>query len=163
MKKIVPAFIVIWGLLLLACGGDKFPIPQQPDTTDGTIAVGDTVYLQLNPVWGTENGYGFNQPMDILLGREPLIYVADTGNDRILMLDLAGNILGSSQPIPGPVALTQDGKLRLQVVTNSNKVFRIDLVAILNDVLGFYIIVIHYPKFSLRCVSSILPLLIPSM
>ena len=68
------------------------------------------------------------------MGREPLLYVADTGNDRVVMLDLAGNVLGQSQPIVGPVALTQDAKLRLLIVTDSNKIYRIDLVAVTHDI-----------------------------
>lgn len=112
-----------------ACGGEKFPLPPQPDD-DGTAVVSDTTYLQLRPVWGTETGYPLNQPQDILLGREPLIYIADTGNDRVLMLDLAGNILGQSQPVDHPVALTQDSKLNLLIVTESNKIYRINLVAV---------------------------------
>lgn len=104
----------------------------------GTTAVGDTTYIQLTPVWDDSTGYDFNQPSDILLGREPLIYIADTGNDRILMLDLAGNVLpgpgAQSQPVENPVALTQDSKLNLFIVTDSNKIFKIDLVAVNHDI-----------------------------
>jgi len=119
--------------LLAACGGDKFPLPEPPDG-EGTTAVNDTTYLQLNPVWGPETNYGLNQPKDILIGREPLIYIADTGNNRILMLDLAGNILGISQTVDNPVALTQDSKLNLLIVTDSNKIYRINLVANNHDI-----------------------------
>ncbi len=44
---------------------------------------GDTVYVQLNPVWE-----GFNNPQDIYVGRDPFIYVADTDNDRVVMMNL---------------------------------------------------------------------------
>ncbi len=121
-------------MLLLAgsfgCGGEKFPLPQQPEGTAGTTVVSDTTYLQLRPVWGRETGYDFKQPQDVMVGREPLIYIADTGNDRILMLDLAGNLLGQSQTIDHPIALTQDSKLNLLVVTGSNKIYRLNLVAV---------------------------------
>lgn len=124
---------LLLGLLLFACGGDKFPLPEQPED-GGTSAVNDTTYLQISPVWGPATNYDFNQPKDILVGREPLIYVADTGNNRVLMLDLAGNILGASQTIENPVGLAQDSKLRLHIVTDSNKIFRIDLVAHQHDI-----------------------------
>lgn len=120
--------------LLLSCGGEKFPLPQQEEGNGGTSAVSDTVYLQIRPVWEPATGYDFNQPRDVLLGREPLVYVADTGNDRIVMLDLAGNILGQSQPVENPVAITQDSKLNLLIVTDSNKIFRINLVAVKHNI-----------------------------
>jgi hypothetical protein len=121
-------------LVLTACGGEKFPLPEQPDDTGGSIVVSDTTYIQLRPVWDAETGYTLNQPQDILMGREPLIYIADTGNDRILMLDLAGNILGQSPAIDNPVALTQDSKLNLLIVTDSNKIYRINLVAVQHQI-----------------------------
>lgn len=116
-------------LFLAACGGEKFPLPEQPTSLDGIGAVSDTTYLQLRPVWGPATNYAFSQPRDVLLGREPLVYVADTGNDRIVMLDLSGNILGQSQAVENPVALTQDARLNLLIVSDSNKIYRIDLVA----------------------------------
>ncbi len=108
-------------------------MPQQPEN-DGNTAIDDTTYLQLSPVWDAGTGYDFSGPKDILLGREPLIYVADTGNDRIVMLDLAGNVLGSSQAIENPVSLAQDSKLRIVAVTDSNKIYRLDLVAVGHEI-----------------------------
>ena len=48
----------------------------------------------------------------MIIGREPFVYVADTYNDRIVMLNLNGNVLGARQ-IKRPVALAQDYKLNL--------------------------------------------------
>ncbi len=117
-------------VLSLYCGGEKVALPTQPDLSQDDLAISDTSYLQLRPVWGPETGYDLSQPRDVLLGNEPLVYIADTGNDRILMLDLAGNILGQSQAIENPVALDQDTKLNLIIVTDSNKIYRINLVAV---------------------------------
>ncbi|MEK7728715.1 MAG: hypothetical protein AAB354_09900 [candidate division KSB1 bacterium] len=114
---------------MTSCGVEKFPLPQEQNTNQGNTAVSDTTYLQLRPVWNAATGYDLKAPHDILVGREPLIYLADTDNHRILMLDLAGNILGSSQRLEHPVALTQDSKLNLLVVTDSNKIYRLNLVA----------------------------------
>lgn len=117
-------------LVLCACGGEKFPLPGPTGDTDGTTAVSDTFYIQLRPDWpDAESGYTLNAPEDILLGREPLVYIADTGNDRILMLDLAGRLLGISQPIENPTGLAQDSKLNLLIVTGTNKIYRINLVS----------------------------------
>lgn len=115
--------VLLWG-----CGGEKFSLPQQPEQLSNQSVVTDTTYIQIKPDWDNKTGYNFNQPQDILLGREPLIYVADTGNDRILVLDLGGNVIGESQPVENPISITQDSKLNLLIVNNSNKIFRINLV-----------------------------------
>jgi DNA-binding beta-propeller fold protein YncE len=115
--------------------GDKFDVSELTSTGGSSANItGDTVYVQLNPEWK-----GFNNPQDILIGREPFIYVADTENDRVVMLNLNGDILGSRH-IRRPVALGQDYKLNLIVCaqldtvvngqTNSfGAVYKLDLVA----------------------------------
>jgi len=134
-KGLGTSFLAFMGLAAFAllivtthCG-QKYPLPPIKSEERPEMYVGDTLFVQLSPVWGPSTGYSFSEPQDILVGREPLIYVADTGNDRIVMLDLAGNILGESQTIPHPVALTQDSYLNLIIVNNTNKVFKIDLYA----------------------------------
>lgn len=134
MMKVLFSALLMTLFFTLSCGGEKFALPEAPEENDGTIAVSDTTYIQLTPVWEPATGYDLNQPKDILIGREPLIYVADTGNNRILMLDLAGNILGESQQVENPVGLTQDSKLNLLIVTDTNKIYRINLVAIQHDI-----------------------------
>lgn len=126
---------VAWALLVigLASCGSKFTPPDQT-TDDGSSAVDDTTYIQLRPVWDRSSGFDFSRPHDVLIGRETLVYVADTGHDRITMLDLAGNILGHSAPIDSPVAVAQDAKLRLVVVSGRNLLFRIDLFAVAHDI-----------------------------
>ncbi|MBN1423334.1 hypothetical protein JXA88_02150 [Candidatus Fermentibacteria bacterium] len=110
-------------LLGLASCGAKFT-PPEPTLDDGSTAVDDTTYLQLRPVWE-----GFSRPHDVLIGRETLVFVADTGNNRVAMLDLVGNSLGYSAPIDSPVAVAEDAKLRLLVATGKNFLLRIDLFA----------------------------------
>jgi len=113
------------GALVLWAGcGEKLPLPAPPVDIP-PLTVSDTTYIQLSPVW-----HGFNQPKDVLVGREPLIYVADTGNNRVVMMDIAGNPLGASRPIAHPVALSQDSRLRLLIVNETNVVYRLDLYAV---------------------------------
>jgi len=129
----------IFTLLLLhifAFGcGDKFNLNQFDLTESNPNIGGDTVYIQLNPVWE-----GFNKPQDIIVGSEPFIYVADTKNDRIVMLNLDGQILGI-RAIQKPVALAQDFQLNLIVsakfdtIVNGisqtyNAIYKIDLAAV---------------------------------
>ena len=131
MKKIyfVQIFLVL--LVLLGCD-DKFQIPTMDVKQPGNI--GDTVYIRQKPDWT-----GFNQPEDIIVGREPFIYVADTYNDRIVMLNVAGQFLGEKK-IKRPVALAQDYRLNLlvcaqfdttinNVATTYSAVYKIDLVS----------------------------------
>ncbi|MFN3695306.1 MAG: hypothetical protein ACK4UV_09875, partial [Ignavibacterium sp.] len=131
MKKfskniLVAVSILIFSLLFLSCE-DKFELPTTTGT--GNIA-GDTVYVQLNPAWE-----GFNNPQDIYIGNEPFIYVADTDNDRIVMMNLAGTVLGTKS-IKRPVAISQDYQLNLIVCsefdtlgTTFGAVYKINLVA----------------------------------
>ncbi len=131
MKKIYFVQIFLILLVLLGCD-DKFQIPTMDVKQPGNI--GDTVYIRQKPDWT-----GFNQPEDIIVGREPFIYVADTYNDRIVMLNVAGQFLGEKK-IKRPVALAQDYRLNLlvcaqfdttinNVATTYSAVYKIDLVS----------------------------------
>ena len=75
--KVIYCFTVIM-LLTIGCE-KKIDTSQLTGPTNANIT-GDTVYVQLNPPWT-----GYNQPQDIIVGREPFIYVADTDNDRVVM------------------------------------------------------------------------------
>lgn len=127
--------IVIIGVItILSSCADKFDL-NQVDLSGGEGNIGgDTVYVLLNPIWD-----GYNKPQDVMVGREPFIYVADTENDRVVMLNLAGEIL-SSTTIKHPVALAQDYRLNLivcaqfdTVINGSTRtfsaVYKLDLVA----------------------------------
>lgn len=88
---------------------DKLDITQFDDAYDDDSSIGDTVYIQLNPIWE-----GFNNPQDMIIGKETFIYVADTDNDRIVMMNVAGDVLGEIGVLQ-PVALEQDYQLNLIV------------------------------------------------
>ncbi|MCS6966298.1 MAG: hypothetical protein NZ473_05990 [Candidatus Kapabacteria bacterium] len=104
-------FPVLTVLVLFQGAGCLVERPSMPTGPAGdTIRVGDTVYVPLEPAWT-----GFRNPSDVLVGREPFLYVADTDNHRIVMLDLAGRLVGISPPIRRPVALAQDGHFDLLV------------------------------------------------
>ncbi|NWG28827.1 MAG: hypothetical protein HXY48_09875 [Ignavibacteriaceae bacterium] len=132
--KLVFYLIILFSIIVISGCQDKFDINQFNDvSTDGNLS-GDTVYVQISPVWS-----GFNKPQDILVGKEPFLYVADTENDRIVMLNLDGKILGTKS-IKRPVAIAQDYKLNLIVcaqfdtIVNSetktfSAVYKIDLVS----------------------------------
>lgn len=100
-------FLLTIFLMIISGCVDKFE-PPVSSTNTGNIA-GDTLYIPVNPAWE-----GFNNPQAILIGNEPFIYVADTDNNRIVMLNIAGQVLGA-RSIQKPVALAQDYLLDLIV------------------------------------------------
>jgi len=120
-------------LITFSCG-EKFPLPPAPKGQSNLPGVSDTTYIQQYPIWDVASGFDFNSPTAILIGNEPFIYVADSANNRIVMLDLAGNFVGVSQYIPGPVAISQDGRLNLIVVNNTNKIYKINLFSVHHNI-----------------------------
>lgn len=115
----------------MSCVEEKYPFPDLKDVSGPDVpVVNDTLYIQQSPVWDVSAGYDFSGPEDIFVGREPFLYVADTKNNRIVMLDLAGNVLGASPNIPHPIAITQDSRLNLLIVNGTNRIYRMDLYAV---------------------------------
>ncbi|MDT8322959.1 MAG: hypothetical protein RRA94_02520, partial [Bacteroidota bacterium] len=96
-------------LLFFAACGDTFDTADL-GTTPPQDSYGDTSYVLQQPVWT-----GFSEPADVHLGREPFVYVAERGADRVTMLDLAGTVIGSSGFILRPTAISQDYRLDLLV------------------------------------------------
>ena len=124
--------VIILAIFTIGCV-DKFEPPVSTGQ-QGNIA-GDTVYVQINPAWE-----GFNNPQDIFIGNEPFIYVADTDNNRIVMMNLAGDILGTRE-IKRPVAISQDYQLNLIVCAEFDTagqtfggVFKLDLFSSGHDI-----------------------------
>jgi len=110
VKRIILLFVLFVVTIFIYSCGEKLDLSEIDVNDDNVNVGGDTVYIQLNPVWE-----GYNQPQDVMVGREPFIYVADTDNDRIVMHNLNGQILGT-RSIKHPVALAQDYRLNLIVV-----------------------------------------------
>ncbi len=111
MKRILTLLLISFiGTFIFTACVEKFDVADAlKDISDDTNLGGDTLYILLSPVWE-----GFNNPQDILIGNEPFIYVADTDNDRIVMLNLAGEVLGERM-VKKPYALAQDYQMNLIV------------------------------------------------
>lgn len=124
--SILPSAVLATLFLALGCE-DKPPLLQAIPETQF-----DTAYVQITPSFP-----GFNQPEDILIGNDQLLYVADTRNNRVVMLNRAGQLL-SQKRILQPISLAQDSRLDLLVggvivAPNGDSVgavFRLDLVAV---------------------------------
>jgi hypothetical protein len=121
--------------ILFGCS-DKFDLSQLGDTHGAGNPGGDTVYVHINPDWTNAAGITYNNPRAIYIGHEPFIYVCDTDNDRIVMLNTAGTVLGTLG-IKKPIAITEDYRLNLivcaQIDTGTipySAVYKIDLFAV---------------------------------
>ncbi|GBD87480.1 NHL repeat protein [bacterium BMS3Abin03] len=109
-KRIILLLVLSAFTIFIYSCGQKLDLNEIDVKDDNVNIGGDTVYIQLNPVWE-----GYNKPQDVMVGKEPFIYVADTDNNRIVMHNLDGQILGT-RSIKHPVALAQDYRLNLIVV-----------------------------------------------
>ena len=112
--------------LFLSSCGEKTSLSQFPITnTGGGPNLGDVVYVQQEPVWT-----GFNKPEAVLIGREPLVYVCDTKNNRIVQLDLSGAVIGSLA-IRNPTEIAQDYHYDLLVIGDSILPLSSDTISVL--------------------------------
>ena len=84
--------------------------PIETPTGTAVKLIGDTSYVEKN-IW---SGI-FKKPRAIIYGLDQLLYVTDTENNRIVMLNQAGQILSVSKPIRKPISIAQDLKLDLLV------------------------------------------------
>ncbi|MDP1677892.1 MAG: hypothetical protein Q8L88_13625 [Bacteroidota bacterium] len=108
MKKIFSIFFILSALFFIGCQ-EKFDLSTLPKITD-IVTIGDTTYIEKSS-WGGI----FNKPTSILYGQDQLIYVTDTYNNRIVMLNQAGQILSVSRKILHPISVAQDQRLDLLV------------------------------------------------
>ncbi len=135
MNKLLIFVLFCFSILFFGCAENTLDISEiQKYNIVDNGKINDTVYIQINPVWDYQ---GFNNPQDILIGRDQFVYVADTDNDRIVMMNLNGQILGEKS-IKKPVAIAQDYLMNLivcaqfdTVTDNTNRnysaVFKIDM------------------------------------
>jgi len=123
-------WIPVIALLLLTgwrCAHDKYPLPSIPPADDRYGNIGKEVYNLIHPVLDAAGGWNFSSPRDIYFGVDNFLYVCDSGNNRIVMLDAGGGIQGYSQYIAHPEAISQNDSLQLLIVNKTNRVYRIDL------------------------------------
>lgn len=133
IKYLSLVLLITTSLVFWSCA-EKLDLGQFPLTNNGNPVTGsDTSYVQQTPVWT-----GFNAPEDVLLGKEPLVYVADTKNNRVAQLDLSGVEIGSIT-VANPIALAQDNNFDILVIADTvlastgdtlSVLYRIKLVAV---------------------------------
>lgn len=127
MNRFAYSFCSVIILFIVSCEHDKLTLPHIDTEDQNTTSSNEAEYVQLNRVFDAASGYNFNHPADIYYGVDNFIYIADTDNHRIVMLDLGGTIQGYSQTIPHPEAISQNDSLQLLIVNKTNKVYKIEL------------------------------------
>lgn len=112
IKKFLLILLSTAAIYILGCNyGEELNLNQFPINGNGGGTIGDTVYIPLSPILT-----GYNHPVDIYVGYEPLIYVADRDNNRIAQLDISGNVIGYSNFILHPKKIAQDRNYDLLII-----------------------------------------------
>jgi hypothetical protein len=115
-------YIWILSLLIILSGcGRKVKLPTNPNEPGGGTL--DTTYLPVGQAWEEANGLAFDHPQDVHLGFDGHIYIADTGNDRIVKLDLSGEFIEQYDGIENPTSVSQDQLFRL-LATGDNVIYK---------------------------------------
>ena len=112
------------GLVVFSCQVEKMPLPV-PNTESSAFGANDTNYVELQPIW---DHAGFSNPLDITMGPDGVIFVADEGNDRIVALSRSGDLmqdngLGEIEPIAHPRGISIDSKLNVLITNGSNTLY----------------------------------------
>lgn len=127
--KIYSLFIII--LIITAGCGEKMPLPVVQITPE-SFGANDTSYIHLNPDWNAaEIGYAAQSPftpVDIAIGLDEYIFIADSANDKILALNKSGSIikkfnLDKITPVKSPSGIDINDKLNLLIVNGTNKIY----------------------------------------
>ncbi len=122
---------IILGLLLFCTSCiEKMALPDDIHSDD-PFSVGDTTYIQVNPVWGDE--YGFQTPMDISIGRDGHVFIADSADRSIFVLEQDGDVpdgftslrhLMIQDSLVYPIDVDIDEKMNVLFVDGSQRVYR---------------------------------------
>lgn len=124
MKYII-LFLTLTVIVISSCT-DKTSLSEFPLTGGGSVpTITDVTYVQQTPTWNQ-----FNSPKAVLVGREPLVYVADTKNNRLVQLDLSGSEIGSLS-IKNPTAVAQDYNYDLLAIGDSVLGITFDTISVL--------------------------------
>jgi len=117
-------------LLVFGCG-EKMPLPSVTSSPD-SFGANDTSYTHLLPDWTASSmGYFAEKPMkpvDISIGDDAYIFIADENNNRVIAASQSGELLthkGLNRifPVENPRAIDVDSKLNLLIVNGTNKIY----------------------------------------
>ncbi|MBN1153999.1 hypothetical protein JXB12_03680, partial [candidate division KSB1 bacterium] len=126
-------FLLVFMIMSIINGcGEKMPLPVVESNPDA-FGANDTSYIHINPDWSaTSLGYsGVSStftPVDIVIGTDDYIFIADQANDRIAVIARSGDIvsdqnLNQIEPLNNPIAMDIDQKLNLLIANGSHEIF----------------------------------------
>lgn len=113
MKKILCIFFVILLLCSLfsvgAFAAEQTAIDYYVDNSGDRVSIPDT-YVPVDTITGeVVTGKGFNSPQDVFIDSNDDIYIADTGNNRILKISKQGKLLFESTTADGVAYISPQG------------------------------------------------------
>ena len=131
MINYLKAPIVILIIVIFSCV-DRFMLPKNFETENsGEFLAGDTTYLEIKPVW--DETYGVSKPTEISIAQDGRIFVADVGNQSILVFNQDGSQpsgfhslinLKDDQGNPiSPIDVDIDKKMNIFFIDGSQRVF----------------------------------------
>ena len=131
MSNKFPLFYVLMMIFTASCT-ERFVIPSDIDSNNsGQFGAGDTTFLQISPLW--DNTFDLNQPEEISIAQDGRIFVADRGNNSILVLDQNGNrpdgfeglrnLKDINQDEISPIDVDVDKKMNVFFIDGSQRIF----------------------------------------
>jgi sugar lactone lactonase YvrE len=123
--------VVLFINLIFAGCGEKMILPSVESSPD-SFGANDTSYIHIEPDWTAASlGYSPGNPMkpvDITIGEDGYIFIADQANDRIVTVTKSGDLvtrykLNQIAPIESPIGIDIGGKLNLLIVNGTNTVY----------------------------------------
>ncbi|MFL2983248.1 MAG: hypothetical protein ACJZ12_02535 [Candidatus Neomarinimicrobiota bacterium] len=111
---------------------DRFEIPLDIESQNTSqFGAGDTTFLELSPQW--DSSYGLDQPEEISVSQDGRIFVADKGNNSILVFDQNGNrpsgfellsdLVDFDENLISPIDVDVDRKMNVFFIDGSQKIF----------------------------------------
>ena len=125
MNNKLSLFCVLTMIFTISCT-ERFVIPSDIDSDNsGQFGAGDTTFLQISPLW--DRAFDLDQPEEISIAQDGRIFVADKGNNSIVVLDQNGNRPGGFEGLRNLTDLNQDEISPIDVdVDKKMNVFFID-------------------------------------
>ncbi len=145
MKQIIEQVhfkTAIMALIIISAGFfgcmEKPSLPERTVGGGGGVGFGadDTSFVRISPDWSIDNGYSWDHPGDIQIGRDGLLYVLDqqdggravqmSRDGAILKDDLFNDALNDLDLNPSgnlPLGIGQDSKLNLFMVNGTPEVY----------------------------------------
>ncbi len=131
MMKRMKYYLFIFLFFNISCM-ERFSIDESIEPEEpGQFGAGDTTFLQIQPLWDTN--YGISDPVEISIAQDGRIFVADEGNNSILVFNQNGtrptgfeqliDLRDGFGEIIAPIDVDIDKKMNVFFIDGSQKIF----------------------------------------